>query len=476
MQSRSVALTMVLTAALLSLSSQPSRQSQNSQSKFAPEIPRTWDDAAIATLEVPLANPIGSPRHVTADYYYKIPVQPIYKSYPVYAPGHEPSGYLDSLKQKDPEIVWDDAGHRPSLLTEADWIKAGEVVFEAPVRFSGGALQPQYLSDPAWYKATGTPIAKDGTVPFAVWVVRKKGSLEMGSVSCATCHTRVMPDGSIVKGAQGSLGSHDVAYDLRQPPPSGVDPARAAASRLLFFKSLYSVPWLTPDPASMLSGMSLQDLAAAEDTIPAGVFPRHRAGLLTPVQIPDLIGVRDRRYLDRTGLQQHRSIVDLMRYAAMNRGILDGADALASHDGFIPADRPRFSTLPDPATQSRYSEEQLYALALYVYSLQPPPNPNKFDGVVVRGEKVFEKSGCPMCHTPPLYTSNKLTLAPGFTPPPGAEERAITKSHRSKASGIAACSGIAAGAPHSKTGSIRAARATITFLPASSPTGRRLTR
>jgi len=78
MQSRSVALTMVLTAALLSLSSQPSRQSQNSQSKFAPEIPRTWDDAAIATLEVPLANPIGSPRHVTADYYYKIPVQPIY--------------------------------------------------------------------------------------------------------------------------------------------------------------------------------------------------------------------------------------------------------------------------------------------------------------------------------------------------------------------------------------------------------------
>ncbi|MDX6461680.1 MAG: hypothetical protein QOH35_2279 [Acidobacteriaceae bacterium] len=40
-------------------------------------VPRTWDDVAISQLEVPLANPIGSPKHITADYYYKIPVRPI---------------------------------------------------------------------------------------------------------------------------------------------------------------------------------------------------------------------------------------------------------------------------------------------------------------------------------------------------------------------------------------------------------------
>jgi hypothetical protein len=57
--------------------------------------PRTWDDAAISKLEVPLANPIGSPKHITAEYYYKIPVRPIYKQYPVYAPGREPAGYMD---------------------------------------------------------------------------------------------------------------------------------------------------------------------------------------------------------------------------------------------------------------------------------------------------------------------------------------------------------------------------------------------
>ena len=42
-------------------------------------IPRTWDDAAVATHEVPLADSAASPRHVSSDYYYRIPVRPIYK-------------------------------------------------------------------------------------------------------------------------------------------------------------------------------------------------------------------------------------------------------------------------------------------------------------------------------------------------------------------------------------------------------------
>jgi CxxC motif-containing protein (DUF1111 family) len=65
----------------------------------------------------------------------------------------------------------------------------------------------------------------------------------------------------------------------------------------------------------------------------------------------------------------------------------------------------------------RYSDEQLYALARYVYSLKPPPNPNKADALSRRGKSVFEQQGCAMCHTPPFYTNNKLTPADGFTPP-----------------------------------------------------------
>jgi hypothetical protein len=132
--------------------------------------------------------------------------------------------------------------------------------------------------------------------------------------------------------------------------------------------------------------------------------------------VPDLIGVKDRHYLDRTGLQQQRSIADLMRYAALNQG----GDDLASYDGFIPADFPEFKKLPAPDDRGaggRYSDEQLYALALWVYSLQPPPNPNKFDTLAERGQKVFQSEGCAMCHTPPLYTNNKLTPAESFTVP-----------------------------------------------------------
>jgi hypothetical protein len=85
-----------------------------------PDVPRVWEDQEIATLEVPLANPAGSPKHISSDFYYRIPVRPVYKTYPVYAPGREPEGYMDWLKQREPEIVWNDAGHRPRLSTEGD--------------------------------------------------------------------------------------------------------------------------------------------------------------------------------------------------------------------------------------------------------------------------------------------------------------------------------------------------------------------
>ena len=170
-------------------------------SAVAPAIPKTWDDEAITTLEVPLADPAGSPKHVSADYYYRIPIPPIYKSYPVYAPGREPAGYMARLRQQEPVIVWDDA-RQPPLKTDVDWLTAGEMVFDAPTDYDRFITVAE-SRDPAWYKRLGTPVAvRNGTVPFIRYVVRKKGTVEVGQISCAMCHTRVMPDGSTVKGAQ----------------------------------------------------------------------------------------------------------------------------------------------------------------------------------------------------------------------------------------------------------------------------------
>src|SRR5215510_168114 len=103
-----------------------------------------------------------------------------------------------------------------------------------------------------------------------------------------------------------------------------------------------------------------------------------------------------------------------MRYAALNQG----ADYLASHAGFIPRELLDFRANPsfDPAA-GRYSDAQLFALAKFLYSLQPPQNPNHLDAVARRGQEVFDRERCASCHTPPLYTNNKLTPAPGFKVP-----------------------------------------------------------
>jgi hypothetical protein len=379
-----------------------------------PVVPKTWDDSAIASLEIPLANPVGSPKHVPAAYYYRIPVRPIYKQYPVYAPGREPAGYQEWLREQEPVTLWDDAGHKPRLETEADWIKAGGVVFSAPILTDdsdNGVIAPADVHSKTWIEKGGVPLSKDGVVPFVHYVIREKGKIELGSFSCAMCHTRVMPGGAIIKGAQGNFPFlRATQYSPRPQPPGMLQHA--------FHRALYAAPWMNPDPVIRENDLPPDQTLPLLATFPPGVMARHRTSTFDPVQVPDLIGVKDRHYLDRTGLQPHNSAVDLMRYAALNQG----ADALASFDGFIPADIPEFKKLPDPADPvrvgGRYSDEQLYALALYVYSLKPPPNPNKFDSVAARGKRVFESQGCGACHTAPLYTNNKLTPTEGFAVPP----------------------------------------------------------
>ncbi len=196
-----------------------------------PVIPKTWDEQALASLEVPLADSAFSPQHISARYYYGIPVRPIYKNYPIYTPDKEPTGYVEWLKRQSPEIAFDAA----KLQTKEDWIKAGELVFDAPIVYGSlfiPASDTLYVRDPAWYQKVNPPVTKDGMMPFYRYVIRGKGKVEIGLISCAMCHTRVMPDGSIIKGAQGNFPfDRAMAYDYR----TGIDDvnmARAAERTL----------------------------------------------------------------------------------------------------------------------------------------------------------------------------------------------------------------------------------------------------
>jgi hypothetical protein len=143
-----------------------------------------------------------------------------------------------------------------------------------------------------------------------------------------------------------------------------------------------------------------------------GVLSRQGTSAVHPPHIPSLIGVQDIKYLDATGLVRHRSIGDLMRYAVLNTGL----DTLAHFGDFQPATSQTASGFGGE-DGTRYSDEQLYAMALYLYSLRPPPNPNPSDERARRGEQVFRREGCAGCHPPPLYTANKVTPAAGFQIP-----------------------------------------------------------
>ena len=364
---------------------------------LTPHVPRTWEKSSLDTLELPLANRQYSPLHIDEAAYYGIPERVIYKSYPVYAPGREPAGYAEWLQTVEPEVAFDSS----KLNTPEEWARAGEIVFNAPTSLHPLFFTAQQLRDPEFFSQTGMPIAKDGTVPFARWVVRRKGTVELGSMSCATCHIRVLGDGTVVPGAQGNNpNDREGALLLRQS--AQVIGREKALAQVQSFARQFESPWLSDDINRTVRSMSLDQLIAAGEAIPPGVTARANTSILLPPQIPDLIGVRERRYLDHTGLVRHRDIGDLMRYSSLAQ------DMSAS-------DRYGLGNAPNPPLPSvRYSDSQLYALALYIYSLRPPANPNHFDASAARGKVLFIQHKCDACHTPPLYTNNKLVPVGGI--------------------------------------------------------------
>ena len=217
----------VLLAALGLEASIPDGRAQEAGAASSPTVPKVWDDEAIASLEVPLPHAGFSPVHVRADYYYRIPVRTIYKSYTVYHPDREPPGYWDRLKRQVPEQGW--PARQPE--TEAEWVNAGEVAFHAPLDMDS-VVTVEEVRDRTSYTSGGlreVPLASDGSIPFVRYFVipdrEGKGKVVVGNLSCAMCHTRVMPDGAVITGAQGNF-PFDRVIALHHPDAR---PGRTAA-------------------------------------------------------------------------------------------------------------------------------------------------------------------------------------------------------------------------------------------------------
>ena len=333
---------------------------------WRPEIPRVWDEAALAGWATPLAGLGAAPTHMSAADYYAIPEENL-RSYPLYMPDREPPGYFERLQSSGPQPLIEPG----KLLTQADWVAAGERVFLDSVVLK--TFDPNVIAlarSQEAMRSRGTGPLPDGTINGLRWLPTKDG-LAVGLTNCSACHLLYLPDNTPVPGAssfampnnfRNGIGGaiRDAAHTLPGEPPFALTgPIGEQAYQA------YGAPWAN-DPA----GERLREITTAEfnayvgAAIRGGGVARWNGSLLYPTKIPDLIGIKDRKYIDHTGTHAHRNIGDLMRYAALV-SFADDVDFAGHH--VIGPGTERFRTrLPDAA---------LYALALYVYSLEPPPNP-----------------------------------------------------------------------------------------------------
>src|SRR5262249_11239312 len=96
----------------------------SAQPTFRPNIPKVWDEEALAEWSTPLAELNVRPRHISAKEYYSLPIDNT-QTYPVYHPGREPRGYWEMLQHLPPKPLISPE----NLKSEADWVEAGRRIF-----------------------------------------------------------------------------------------------------------------------------------------------------------------------------------------------------------------------------------------------------------------------------------------------------------------------------------------------------------
>ena len=367
--------------------------------------PKIWDDARLSDWATPVAGLNVRPGHYTSAEYYAVPADNLrtYRFYPV---GREPAGYWEWLQRQKPEPLVD----ANELQTRDEWIAAGHRAFEDAdallVRSDDPALIARARDPQAFPNAQLLP---DGSFAQLRWVVTAKGVM-LSAPACSGCHAT----------ARRREGPAPRRSGPRALPLTG---ANATLNRLARFYAddpvpvalwkEFTVPW-APDPRverfRTMTPPELQALNSAEQfgrSFGGGVFARANGSLYHTTRIPDLRDLRYSRYLDATATHRLRGPEDIARYAAL----VTGADKMDFGAHRILSDSQR-------RLRFRYADEVLYAIGMYVMSLEPRKNPDAGPpGLLARGRRIFEREKCARCHPAPHYTTGKLTLADGWKPP-----------------------------------------------------------
>ena len=366
----------------------------------ATSVPRAWDDNGLREWATPVAGLNVRPAHFSEADYYKAPIDNL-RTYPVYYPGREPAGYWEMLQTVGAKPLVEPA----LLLTEDDWIRAGKRVFEefdgptgrvfasdiiAAVRrvetfASRSAPRPDgTLPDLRWYQPTAASLSASAIARSVTF-----GGSKMARSSTARRPTNAQRHRAVRPGALWGLGN----------PAAGRhagDGHLAIVGGALDCRRCPRVD--QDDGAGGGGGADCQRRAT-------GLFPRWNGSGYYPTKIPDLIGFKDRK----TSTTPRRTGTDGGGFDAICR-----PGHLQRHSDFGPH---RLLTDAQRNVPLRLPDEALYAMAIYIYSLKPPRTPTTADPRIPDGERIFRREGCASCHTPPLYTNNKVTPAQGFVPP-----------------------------------------------------------
>ena len=233
--------------------------------------------------------------------------------------------------------IWD--GKRPTTM--AAWVLLGrEVFFGYPLRVE--IFMNWAMEHPDVGERVGVRPALDGTYPGVRLFTDIQGKTSLG-ITCAICHTTVSDKGHVV------VGDARRAFDY-------------GALRLAYHKDT-GVP-VEPDLARRMRswGPGRADVTEDDDE--------------DPVAIPDLWGLRHQTALTQAGTIKHA-----------------GPTVLAI--------RQETQLLHSNHQKVRPPRELAYALALFLYSLEPEPNAPLASGeakLVPRGKELFAES-CKGCHS-----------------------------------------------------------------------------
>ena len=136
-----------------------------------------------------------------------------------------------------------------------------------------------------------------------------------------------------------------------------------------------------------------------------GTFVRFNASPWFTTRIADLIGVKDRRYLDATATHRNRGPEDIARYGILVAVAEDGA--IGPHT-FLPAGEPRAAV--SLQRRSDAGAGKVHLLAAAAAEPEPAERRHRPRRAGLRACRLRQ------CHTPPLYTNNRLVPVDGFTP------------------------------------------------------------